>query len=213
MSGTNDKAGSDNLLTRFVSLRAIKENFLEVSDYNTTKFLQMDQFSPFYQQKIIKDCKQICVQKLVDHISSLSWEDENNDYSDVILKAGGKEYHLHKVIICRSSYFKGLLNWPTEDPNNSNDSLDESKKQVVKLCLKDAGITSSVLEAILKRLYADPDLYYEKKDPVKFIAAGDYFDIPDMVQMGLESSGSIHYASSPDFVKAAMNNEYGEYSR
>ncbi|GMG20746.1 unnamed protein product [Ambrosiozyma monospora] len=33
-----------------------------------------------------------------------------------------------------------------------------------------------------------------------------------MVQMGLESSGSIHYASSPDFVKAAMNNEYGEYS-
>lgn len=33
MSGTNDKAGSGNLLTRFVSVRNVKENFLELTDY------------------------------------------------------------------------------------------------------------------------------------------------------------------------------------
>lgn len=33
MSGTNDKAGSGNLLSRFVSVRSVKENFLELNDY------------------------------------------------------------------------------------------------------------------------------------------------------------------------------------
>ncbi|ODV98025.1 hypothetical protein PACTADRAFT_47845 [Pachysolen tannophilus NRRL Y-2460] len=33
MSGTNDKAGSGNILNRFVSIRNIKENFLELNDY------------------------------------------------------------------------------------------------------------------------------------------------------------------------------------
>lgn len=33
MSGTNDKAGSGNLLSRFVSIRNIKENFQELTDY------------------------------------------------------------------------------------------------------------------------------------------------------------------------------------
>jgi 1-pyrroline-5-carboxylate dehydrogenase len=32
-SGTNDKAGSGNILSRFVSIRNVKENFYEVSDY------------------------------------------------------------------------------------------------------------------------------------------------------------------------------------
>lgn len=32
-SGTNDKAGSGNILTRFVTMRSIKENFLELTDY------------------------------------------------------------------------------------------------------------------------------------------------------------------------------------
>lgn len=33
MSGTNDKAGSGNILSRFVSVRNIKENFYELKDY------------------------------------------------------------------------------------------------------------------------------------------------------------------------------------
>lgn len=33
MSGTNDKAGSGNILNRFVSIRNIKENFYELGDY------------------------------------------------------------------------------------------------------------------------------------------------------------------------------------
>ena len=33
MSGTNDKAGSANILTRFVSVRNIKENFYELTDF------------------------------------------------------------------------------------------------------------------------------------------------------------------------------------
>lgn len=33
MSGTNDKAGSGNILTRFVSIRNVKENFAELTDY------------------------------------------------------------------------------------------------------------------------------------------------------------------------------------
>lgn len=33
MSGTNDKAGSGNILTRFVSIRSVKENFYELTDY------------------------------------------------------------------------------------------------------------------------------------------------------------------------------------
>ncbi|KAH3664309.1 hypothetical protein WICMUC_005837 [Wickerhamomyces mucosus] len=32
-SGTNDKAGSGNILSRFVSIRAIKENFYEITDF------------------------------------------------------------------------------------------------------------------------------------------------------------------------------------
>ncbi|GME80582.1 unnamed protein product [Ambrosiozyma monospora] len=158
------------------------------------------------------DSKLICEKKLIDHISSLGWEDGDNEYSDVILKAGEKEYHLHKVILSRSSYFKGLLNWPTNNSIDLCDSGDETKKQVVELSLRDADITLEVFEATLKRLYGAPDLYYEKQDPVKFITAGDYFDIPDMVQMGLESSSSIDYAKNPDFIIAAMNNRYGEYS-
>lgn len=33
MSGTNDKAGSGNILSRFVSVRSIKENFYEITDF------------------------------------------------------------------------------------------------------------------------------------------------------------------------------------
>lgn len=32
-SGTNDKAGSGNILSRFVSVRNVKENFYELADF------------------------------------------------------------------------------------------------------------------------------------------------------------------------------------
>lgn len=33
MSGTDDKAGGPNILSRFVSIRNIKENFYELTDF------------------------------------------------------------------------------------------------------------------------------------------------------------------------------------
>ncbi|OUM51805.1 hypothetical protein BVG19_g932 [[Candida] boidinii] len=47
-------------------------------------------------------------------------------YSDVTIRAFDHDYHLHKLFLDKSSYFKSLFNWPIYD--NSESSLDTSSE-------------------------------------------------------------------------------------
>ncbi|GME84833.1 unnamed protein product [Ambrosiozyma monospora] len=68
--------------------------------------------------------------QLGQYLSSLGLEDDDA-YSYIILKASGKEYYLHKVIVSRSPFFEGLLNWHTDlkSQEESNESDDQENKE------------------------------------------------------------------------------------
>ena len=59
---------------------------------------------------------------LASHIRSVAWEEQ--DFSDVVVTALGKEYPLHRLVLSRSPYFRALMRGPWADAASNRLSLD-----------------------------------------------------------------------------------------
>ncbi|GME81820.1 unnamed protein product [Ambrosiozyma monospora] len=67
------------------------------------------------------------------------------------------------------------------------------------------------LEVILKRLYGRPDVCAEKKEPIKFLEFGAFFEIPDMIQTTLLYSRDGGLAKVCTLIKYALAHDYGDH--
>jgi BTB/POZ domain len=111
--------------------------------------------------------------------------------SDVTIRAFGKEYHLHKLILCRSPYFSSLLSgfWgiqekqyeDTDSPKLWVSSNSSSNGDRIEVHFEDSEfITDVAFELALSRLYGHEDTEAEAKHLKSMFAIANYLDLPDL---------------------------------
>ncbi|GMG39405.1 unnamed protein product [Ambrosiozyma monospora] len=113
--------------------------------------------------------------------------------------------------------YESVTSGTDEDDHHGNDSdsdsdSDSHRLPVVEISLEGIGITVEDFEVILKRLYGYPDIEYEKKKPLTFLKAGDFFDISDLIKTALLFSEHVCAPYCLEFIKIALRTDYGEYS-
>ncbi|XP_047981249.1 uncharacterized protein LOC125222591 [Salvia hispanica] len=104
---------------------------------------------------------------LCDHIQLEGFN--NGVFSDVVLKAMGSTYHLHRLILSRSSYFRNMLQGPWKEAN----------APVLTLNVDDSNVNGEAMEIALTYLYG----HYPKlndNNAFRVLAAASFLDLQDL---------------------------------
>ncbi|KAG7542728.1 SKP1/BTB/POZ domain superfamily [Arabidopsis thaliana x Arabidopsis arenosa] len=104
---------------------------------------------------------------LCDHIQSEGFG--SGAFSDVVVKAMGSSYHLHRLILSRSSYFRTMLQGPWK----------EASSPVVNLLVDDKNVNGDAISVALAYLYG----YHPKLDDdnaFRVLAAASFLDLQDL---------------------------------
>eukprot|EP00210_Caulerpa_lentillifera_P009375 g8937.t1 len=107
-------------------------------------------------------------------------------FSDIKVAIFGREYSLHRVVLCRSTFFDKLLrgHW-----NETND-------KVLKLEVPSAIISCEGFELSLSHMYANP-VILNRNNILQVIAAASYLGLQDLCTQGAEYV--IESMHDPDF--------------
>ncbi|KAL3626517.1 hypothetical protein CASFOL_030066 [Castilleja foliolosa] len=133
---------------------------------------------------------------LCDHIQFEGFND--GVFSDVVLNAMGSTYHLHRLILSRSSYFRNMLQGPWKEANSP----------VLTLQVDDKNVNGEAMEIALAYLYG----HYPKlndNNAFRVLAAASFLDLQglcdictDFIIAELWSSNFLTYqvfAESQDY--------------
>ncbi|PIM97602.1 hypothetical protein CDL12_29929 [Handroanthus impetiginosus] len=104
---------------------------------------------------------------LCDHIQLEGFN--KGVFSDVVLNAMGSTYHLHRLILSRSSYFRNMLHGPWKEAN----------APVLTLHVDDKNVNSEAMEIALAYLYG----HYPKlndNNAFRVLAAASFLDLQDL---------------------------------
>ncbi|KAK6138944.1 hypothetical protein DH2020_027325 [Rehmannia glutinosa] len=104
---------------------------------------------------------------LCDHIQLEGFN--NGVFSDVVLNAMGSTYHLHRLILSRSSYFRNMLQGPWKEAN----------APVLTLHVDDKNVNGEAMEIALAYLYG----HYPKlndNNAFRVLAAASFLDLQDL---------------------------------
>lgn len=104
---------------------------------------------------------------LCDHIQLEGFN--NGVFSDVVLNAMGSTYHLHRLILSRSSYFRNMLQGPWKEAN----------APVLTLNVDDKNVNGEAMEIALAYLYG----HYPKlndNNAFRVLAAASFLDLQDL---------------------------------
>lgn len=131
--------------------------------------------------------------------------------SDVTIVCFGHEYHLHKLILSRSSFFASLVSstWTDDSDNHS-----PSKSRVHEIDFShDENVTRQSFELALARLYGHADPAKEKDHITELLAVASFLDMPDIVVYCVaEIVKSIGRANIAPLLYFSSKFEYGEAS-
>ncbi|KAH0935052.1 hypothetical protein HID58_012169 [Brassica napus] len=104
---------------------------------------------------------------LCDHIQSEGFG--SGSFSDVVVKAMGSTYHLHRLILSRSSYFRTMLQGPWK----------EASSPVVNLLVDDKNVNGDAISVALAYLYGHhPKL--DDDNAFRVLAAASFLDLQDL---------------------------------
>ncbi|OIT04975.1 PREDICTED: uncharacterized protein LOC109223779 [Nicotiana attenuata] len=104
---------------------------------------------------------------LCDHIQLEGFN--NGSFSDVIVQAMGSTYHLHRLILSRSSYFRNMLQGPWK----------EAKAPVLTLTVDDSNVNGEAIAIALAYLYGHhPKL--NDNNAFRVLAAASFLDLQDL---------------------------------
>ncbi|KAA8913550.1 hypothetical protein TRICI_003154 [Trichomonascus ciferrii] len=103
---------------------------------------------------------------------------EKGQFSDVVVNAFGKEYYLHRMIICRSPFFVTLLEW--------NGETKKDGKANVKVDFgEDEYITQQCFDLALKYLYGYNNIVDSNvngsEELLGVLAVANYLDLPELI--------------------------------
>ncbi|KAL1220530.1 hypothetical protein V5N11_003239 [Cardamine amara subsp. amara] len=104
---------------------------------------------------------------LCDHIQTEGFG--SGSFSDVVVKAMGSSYHLHRLILSRSSYFRTMLQGPWK----------EASSLVVNLLVDDKNVNGDAISVALAYLYGHhPKL--DDDNAFRVLAAASFLDLQDL---------------------------------
>ncbi|CAH2078959.1 unnamed protein product [Thlaspi arvense] len=104
---------------------------------------------------------------LCDHIQSEGFG--SGSFSDVVVKTMGSSYHLHRLILSRSSYFRNMLQGPWK----------EASSPVVNLLVDDKNVNGDAISVALAYLYGHhPKL--DDDNAFRVLAAASFLDLQDL---------------------------------
>ncbi|KAG8369949.1 hypothetical protein BUALT_Bualt14G0066400 [Buddleja alternifolia] len=104
---------------------------------------------------------------LCDHIQLEGFH--NGVFSDVVLNAMGSTYHLHRLILSRSSYFRNMLQGPWKEAN----------APILTLHVDDTNVNSEAITIALAYLYGHhPKL--NDDNAFRVLAAASFLDLQDL---------------------------------
>jgi hypothetical protein len=134
----------------------------------------------------------------------------NGVSSDVTIVCFGREYHLHKLILSRSSFFASLVSveWATDEQDTSG-----PQKRSIDFG-NDENVTQQAFELALARLYGHEDHNKEKHHVTNLLAVASFLDLPEIVQYCVsEIVKSIDVHNITSLLRFATKYEYGDASR
>ncbi|KAJ9537291.1 hypothetical protein OSB04_030024 [Centaurea solstitialis] len=104
---------------------------------------------------------------LCDHIQMEGFS--KGSFSDVVVQAMGATYHLHRLILSRSSYFRNMLHGPWKDAN----------APVLTLHVDDNNVNRDAIAIALAYLYGNhPKL--DDSNAFRVLAAASFLDLQDL---------------------------------
>nr|CAG8434000.1 13825_t:CDS:2 [Entrophospora candida] len=120
-------------------------------------------------QRVLRQMMNLC-----RHIYSRGLVDGSG--SDVTIKAFGKDYLLHRIILYQNPYFSVLLEGPWK----------ESGQKAIELKFDDVNITREAFEIALGRLYGRLDEYILPNRVLNLLATASFLDLQDLCEMCVE---------------------------
>ncbi|XP_076892707.1 uncharacterized protein LOC143544495 [Bidens hawaiensis] len=136
---------------------------------------------------------------LCDHIQLEGFN--NGSFSDVIVQAMGATYHLHRLILSRSSYFRNMLHGPWKDAN----------APVLTLHVDDNNVNREAIAIALAYLYG----YYPKLDDnnaFRVLAAASFLDLQDLCEICTDFIISELWTTNfLEYQVFAEGQDYGEH--
>jgi hypothetical protein len=96
--------------------------------------------------------------------------------SDLTIRAFGKDYRLHRIILFQNSYFSSLLEGPWR----------EKGANAIELRFDDENITRDAFEIALERLYGRLDENIVTSQVLNLLATASYLDLQDLCEMCVE---------------------------
>lgn len=104
---------------------------------------------------------------LCDHVQLQGFN--NGSFSDVVINAMGDTYHLHRLILSRSSYFRNMLHGPWREAN----------APVLSLHVDDSNVNGEAIATALAYLYGHhPKL--NDNNAYRVLAAASFLDLQDL---------------------------------
>uniref|UniRef100_A0A5B7A3R8 BTB domain-containing protein n=1 Tax=Davidia involucrata TaxID=16924 RepID=A0A5B7A3R8_DAVIN len=104
---------------------------------------------------------------LCDHVQSEGFN--NGSFSDIVVHAMGSTYHLHRLILSRSSYFRNMLHGPWKEAN----------APIVALHVDDKNVNGEAIAMALAYLYGHhPKL--NDNNAFRVLAAASFLDLQDL---------------------------------
>ncbi|CAG8570755.1 307_t:CDS:2 [Funneliformis mosseae] len=123
--------------------------------------------------------------------------------SDVTIKAFGKDYHLHRIILYQNSYFSVLLEGPWK----------ESVQKDIELRFDDENITRDAFEIALGRLYGRLDEIISPLQVLNLLATASFLDLQDLCEMCVEVIlRDIKEDTVEHYLTFATSHFYGSHS-
>lgn len=138
--------------------------------------------------------------------------------SDVTIRAFDKEYHLHRLILCRSPYFSSMLSGLWSDTKyetaTASTSTDNSPPSVFEMHFEDCElITPTAFELAVARLYGHQDNEDESKNLKSMFAVANYLDMPDLEDSCANMLiKSLNQETIVDMLKFSCTYDYGKSS-
>ncbi|KAG9284487.1 hypothetical protein G9A89_014091 [Geosiphon pyriformis] len=123
--------------------------------------------------------------------------------SDVTIRAFGKDYHLHRIILFQNTYFSVLMEGPWKE-NGAN---------VIELRFDDENITRDAFEIALGRLYGRVDEVILPSQVLSLLATASFLDLQDLCEMCVEVIlRDIKDDTVVDYLTFATAHFYGAHS-
>ncbi|KAI9652025.1 MAG: hypothetical protein M1831_007266 [Alyxoria varia] len=138
---------------------------------------------------------------ITDHLYNRAFLDGR--HSDINIKAFGRTYPLHRIILDRAPFFASALSKPWLEASQKDVELHPEEI--------DSHITQEAFELAIKRLYGSEDAVQEDEESIGLFATGNWLEMQDVVDSSVDSIiRKMNVDVLPGIIQLVTSNYYGK---